>query len=94
MEIVWGATLWSLWACWLLAQHLRAPAAVTRVSAGLLVAELVTLIVHGYACADSGCSPAGAAAGTAADADIPVLAAVFVSLVGGRAWLRARRAAA
>jgi hypothetical protein len=92
MDIVWGATLWGLWACWLLAQHVRAPAAITRVSAGLLVAELVTLVVHGYACADSGCGPAGTAAGAAADLDIPVLAAVFVAVVVGREWLRAHRA--
>jgi hypothetical protein len=92
MELVWGATLWGLWSCWLLAQHFRAPAPITRVSAGLLVAELVTLVVHGYACEDQGCGVAGSLAGTAASIDLPALAAVFVTIVVGREWLRARRA--
>jgi hypothetical protein len=92
MELVWAATIWGLWSCWLLAQHMNAPAAITRVSAGLLVAELVSLAVHSFDCAGDGCGPAGLAAGTAASLDVPVLAALFVSVAIGREWQRARRA--
>jgi|GraSoiStandDraft_16_1057320.scaffolds.fasta_scaffold2088471_2 hypothetical protein len=90
--IVWAATLWALWSCWLLAQHLNAPAAITRVSAGLLVAELVTLAVHSFGCTDHGCGPAAAAAGSAASLDVPILAALFIAAVAAREWQRARRA--
>jgi hypothetical protein len=93
MELVWAATLWGLWSCWLLAQHMGAPAVVTRANAGLLVVELVALGVHSFDCDDGGCGPAGLAAGTAASVDIPLLAVVFAALAIGRAWRRARQAA-
>ena len=94
MELVWALTLWGLWSFWLLAQHLRAPAAVTRVGAGLLVGELVALALHSFDCADAGCGPVGRAAGTAASVDVPLLAVVFVVLAVGQAWWRAAHEAA
>jgi hypothetical protein len=90
--IVWTATLWGLWSVWLLAQYMKAPAAITRVSAGLLVAELLVLAVHSLGCGDRGCDAAGAAAGAAASLDVPVLALVLVPVAVGREWRRARRA--
>jgi hypothetical protein len=94
MELVWAATLWGLWSCWLLAQHMGAPAPITRASAGLLVLELVALGVHSFDCDDGGCGPGGRVAGTAAGVDVPLLAVVLVALAIGRAWRRAERAAA
>jgi hypothetical protein len=93
MELVWAATLWGLWSCWLLAQHMGAPAGITRANAGLLVVELVALGVHSFDCDSGGCGAAGQAAGTAASIDVPGLAVVFVALATGRAWRRAQQAA-
>jgi len=92
VRIVWFATLWGLWSCWLLAQHLRAPAAVTRVSAGLLLAEVGALLVHGFGCTEGGCNAGAAVAGSLASVDVPALATVFLAVVVGREWVRARRA--
>jgi hypothetical protein len=94
MELIWAATLWGLWSSWLLAQHLGAPAGITRASAGLFVAELVALAVHSFDCGQGGCGPGGRVAGTAAGVDVPLLAVVLVALAIGRAWRRAERAAA
>jgi hypothetical protein len=94
MELVWGATLWALWSCWLLCQHLMGPAPVTRASAGLLAADLVLLAVHSYDCAEGGCGPAGRTAGSAVSLDLPVLTLLLVAGLAVHAWRRARRAAA
>jgi hypothetical protein len=94
VEIVWAATLWGLWSCWLVAQHLQAPPAITRVSAGLLVAELVSLAAHSFGCDERGCGVAGAAAGTASSLDVPILTALFIAVALGSEWRRARRASA
>jgi hypothetical protein len=93
MELVWAATLWGLWSCWLVSQHVDVPRSVTRVSAGLLATELVTLAVHSFGCGDGGCGPAGQAAGTAASLDVPVLSALFVAVTISQAWRSAHRAA-
>ena len=93
MELVWAATLWGLWSCWLVSQHVDVPRSVTRVSAGLLATELVMLAVHSFDCADAGCGPAGLAAGTAASLDVPVLSALFVAVTISQAWRSAQRAA-
>jgi hypothetical protein len=93
MELVWAATLWGLWSCWLLAQHMGAPAGITRANAALIVVELVALGVHSFGCDDGGCGPAGHAAGTAATVDVPLLALVFVALAIASAWRHAQRAA-
>lgn len=94
MEPVWGGTLWALSSCWLLCQYLRAPALITRVAAGLLVAELVLLGVHSYDCDDGGCGPVGRVAGSGATVDLPALSAVVIALATLRAWRRARRSLA
>ena len=94
MELVWGATLWALWSCWLLCQHLGAPAQLTRASAGLLVAELVLLAVHSYDCETGGCSAAGRVAGSAVTIDLPALTVFLIGLATVSAWHRSRRAAA
>jgi hypothetical protein len=88
MEVVWAGTLWALWCCWLLCQHARAPAALTRTAMTLLVSELVLLAVHSYGCAD-GCGASGRIAGSAASFDVPALTAVFVAVATVRAWRRA-----
>jgi hypothetical protein len=93
MQLVWAATLWGLWSCWLLAQHMGAPAMITRASAGLLGAELIALAVHSFDCSAGGCGPAGLAAGSAASLDVPVLAVLLVAAAVGREWRRARDAA-
>jgi hypothetical protein len=90
--IVWGVTLWILWSCWLLAQFMGAPAAITRVSGALLVAELLMLAVHSFGCGDRGCAAAGTVAGDAASLDIPALALVCLTIAIAREWRRARRA--
>jgi hypothetical protein len=91
MELVWGATLWALWSCWLLCQHLAAPWLFTRASAGLLVGELAMLAVHSFDCQENGCGPAGRAAGSAATADIPALAVLLVAMAAVHGWRTARR---
>jgi hypothetical protein len=93
MELVWASTLWALWSCWLVSQHMDVPRAVTRVSAGLLAAELVMLALHTFDCGEDGCGPAGHAAGAAASVDVPALSALFVALALGQAWRSAQRAA-
>jgi hypothetical protein len=91
--IVWAATLWGLWSCWLVAQNVGAPAAITRVSAGLLAAELAALAVHSFGCDVHGCGVAGTAAGTASSVDVPVLAGLFAAIVFAREFRRAQREA-
>ena len=91
--IVWALALWGFWSCWLLGQYMHAPAAITRVGAVLLVAELLTLAVHSFGCTDDDCSVAGAAAGSAASVDVPVLGLVLLALGVGREWRRAHRVA-
>jgi hypothetical protein len=93
MELVWAATLWELWSCWLVSQHVDVPRFVTRVSAGLLAAELLMLALHSFDCTDGGCGPAGQAAGTAASYDVPVLSTLFVGAAISQAWRSAYRAA-
>ena len=87
--LVWAATIWGLWSCWLLAQYTQR-VAVTRGSGVLLVAELLALAVHSYGCAEGGCSAAAATADSAASIDVPVLALVLVSVAVAREWRRAR----
>jgi hypothetical protein len=93
MELVWAATLWGLWSCWLVSQHMDVPSFVTRVSAGLLAAELLMLALHSFDCSDAGCGPAGQAAGTGAGFDVPALSALFVVVTISHAWRSAQRAA-
>jgi hypothetical protein len=92
VEPVWAATIWGLWSCWLLVQRTKAAPALARLSAALLVAELVALAVHSYGCGHGRCGPAATAAGSAASIDLPALAALFVAGIVAREWRRARRA--
>jgi hypothetical protein len=90
--LVWAATIWGLWSCWLLAQYAKAGVAVTRASATLLVGELGLLAVHYFGCAEGRCSQLADTAGGAATIDLPVLAVVLVAVTATREWRRARRA--
>jgi hypothetical protein len=91
VDLVAGATIWGLWSCWLVAQHLRAPALLTRSAAALLAAELVALAIHSFGCGDNGCSQGADVAGAAATYDLPALGATLVVLATTYAWRRAAR---
>ena len=93
MELLWTATIWTLWSCWLICQYLRAPAPLTGSAAALLVAELVALAIHWFGCADAGCGAAAQAARSVASLDIPVLAGVLVAASLWHGWRRAAAAA-
>ena len=91
MELAAAATIWSLWSCWLLAQHVGAPTLLTRSAAVLVAAEILALAVHSFGCDPGGCGPAAKTARGAATYDVPGLAAIFVLAAGGYAWRRAAR---
>jgi hypothetical protein len=93
VELAAGVTIWGLWSCWLVAQHARAPALLTRSAATLLVAELVALAAHSFGCGHNGCNQTADLAGGAATYDIPALSATLVVLATSYAWRRAARAA-
>jgi hypothetical protein len=93
MVLAAAATIWVLWSGWLLAQHLGAPAPLTRSAAGLLVAELAVLAVHSFGCGEEGCGAAAQAAGDAATYDVPGLAGLLVAAGTAYAWRRSASAA-
>ena len=92
MELVWGATIWGLWSCWLLCQLLGAPTLLTRSAAGLLLAELLALAVRSFGCTYGACSVGARAAGSVATLDVPALGCVLVLAATLHAWRRAARA--
>ena len=89
MPVLWGATIWCLWSCWLLCQYVHAPALLTRGAAGLLVAEFLALLVRSFGCGEGDCGIGARAAGSVATVDVPVLAALLVAAATVHAWRRA-----
>jgi hypothetical protein len=74
-------TLWTMFSLWIIAPHAGIPRGIERVAGILCVAELATLLVWSFGvqgCDERTCAPLGQAAGIAARADIPALAAAFL----------------
>jgi hypothetical protein len=94
VEVTAAATIWALFACFLLFPHLGLPAMMHRAAATLLVAELVALAMWSYGskgCVQRPCAPAAEAGRTAASLDIPLLAVALIALAfirGVRVWRR------
>ena len=83
-------TIWTMFSLWLIVPHARLPDQVARVAAILVGAELVALLAWSFGtegCNDPACAPLARAAGLAARADIPALAAAFLVF----AFVRLRR---
>ena len=72
MEIAAAATIWAMFACFLLFPHLGLPAVFHRTAMVLLVAELLALMAWSYGAVDI--------ARSAAAIDIPLLSAALVVL--------------
>lgn len=94
VEIAATATIWSMFACFLLFPRLGLPALLHRTATALLAAELVALAMWSYGsegCLRRPCAPAAEAGRTAAAIDIPLLAAALIVLAvmcGVRTWRR------
>jgi hypothetical protein len=99
MEVTATATIWAMFACYLLFPHLGLPPLMHRTAMALLFAELVALAMWSYGsegCLERPCAPAAEAGRTAAALDIPLLSAGLVALAvmrGVRIWRRSRRVA-
>jgi len=99
VEVAAAATIWGMFACFLLFPLLGLPARLQRAAMALLVAELVAVLTWGFAsdtCFERPCSPVAEAARTAAGVDIPLLALALVTFAvarGLRAHRREQRAA-
>ena len=78
-----AATIWLMFAFWIVAPFLGLPRGAARVAAILLCAELVLLLAASY-----GTTALAQAVGVAARVDVPMLAGVFVVLVIGRGLRR------
>ncbi len=97
VEVVATATIWSMFACFLLLPRLGFPALMHRTAATLLAAELVSLAMWSYGseeCVRRPCSALAETGRTAASFDVPLLALGLVSLAmisGVRGWLRERQ---
>ena len=97
MEIIASATIWVLFACFLVFPLLGLPPAMHRTAMTLLVAELVALGFWSYGsagCEQRPCSTAAEAGRTAAMVDVPLLSVALVALalysgLRGAAALRA-----
>jgi hypothetical protein len=87
-----AATLWLTFALWIGGPHAGLPRPAMRVSAGLLVAELLLLMAYSYGtenCDDEpGCAPLAQAFGVAARVDVPLLAALLIVAMSARSTLR------
>ncbi len=94
VEVAAAATIWSMFACFLLFPHLGLPALLQRTAMGLLVAELLALMTWSYGsegCMRRPCSAVAEAGRSAAAIDIPLLALALIALTvmfGVRAWRR------
>jgi hypothetical protein len=75
VELAAAATIWAMFACFLVFPHLGLPVALHRTAMTLLVAELLALMVWSYG-GEAG--PGPDAARSAAAIDIPLLAVVLV----------------
>jgi hypothetical protein len=75
VEIAAAATIWVMFACFLLFPHLGLPVVFHRTAMALLVAELLALMLWSY-----GSGSAAAAGRSAAGIDIPLLSLALVVL--------------
>jgi hypothetical protein len=76
-----AATLWLLFALWIIAPIVGLPARLASTAMAILCAELIALLVWSYGtdeCDDRTCAPVAQAAGIAARTDLPLLAAAFI----------------
>lgn len=97
MEVIATATLWSMFACFLLFPLMGFKPFMHRTAMALLVAELAALGMWSYGsegCLERPCAPVAEVGRTAASIDVPLLclgliAVAFVS--GVRRWRRAQR---
>ena len=77
VEIAAAATIWGMFACFLVFPHLGLPAFFHRSAMTLLVAELLALMTWSYGTPGE---PAAEAGRSAAAIDIPLLAAALIVL--------------
>jgi hypothetical protein len=86
-----AATIWLTFTLWIAGPSFGLPRPALRISVALLVAELVLLLAHSYGtegCDEPGCAPLAQAAGVAARADVPLLAALLLVVTCARSTLR------
>jgi hypothetical protein len=97
MEVTATATIWGMFACFLLFPRLGFHDLMHRTAMTLLVAELVALGMWSYGsegCVERPCAPVAEAGRTAASIDVPLLSLGLVLLAlyrGVRRWRRAQR---
>ena len=97
MELAAAATIWAMFSCFLLFPLFGLPRRLQHAAMTLLTAEVVAVLVWGFAsegCLRRPCSAAAEAARTAAGVDIPLLALAFVTFAfirGVRDVRRSRR---
>jgi hypothetical protein len=77
VEIAAAATIWGMFACFLLFPHLGLPVVFHRTAMALLVAELLALMMWSYG---SPGAPSAEAGRSAAAIDIPLLSLALVVL--------------
>jgi hypothetical protein len=75
VELAAAATIWGMFACFLLFPHLGLPAVFHRTAMALLVAELLALMMWSYGSEGEAAAEAGR---SAAAIDIPLLSAALV----------------
>jgi hypothetical protein len=76
-------TLWTMFSLWLIAPLVGLPPTVARIAIAISSAELLALLAWSYGvedCDERTCAPLARAAGIAARADVPALAAAFLLL--------------
>jgi hypothetical protein len=97
VELTATATIWAMFACFLLFPHLGLPRLLHRTAMALLVAELVALGIWSYGsqgCVERPCSTLAETGRTAAALDVPLLSAGLIALAalhGVFSWRRARQ---
>ena len=87
MEITAAATIWGMFACFMLFPHLGLPAVFHRTAMALLVAELLALMMWSYGRPGA---PGAEAGRSVAAIDVPLLslALVVLSVVYGVIYFR------
>jgi hypothetical protein len=97
VEVIAAATIWAMFACFLIFPLLGLPARLHRAAMTLLVAELLALATWSYGsegCVARPCAPVAEAGRTAASLDVPLLGVALIALAmihGVRSWRRMRR---
>jgi hypothetical protein len=97
VEVTATATLWSMFACFLLFPRMGFRPFMHRTAMTLLVVELVSLAMWSYGskgCVERPCAPIAETGRTAAAIDVPLLALGligFALVTGIRRWRRAQR---